>query len=359
MESKKRVIQIIPYLGLGGAEIMVEHLSVALASNKMDILVVSLYEYHSAITERLEDQKIPILFLNKKKGFDFKVFFRLYKLLKEKKPDAIHTHLFTMPYAIPAAFFAKVPIKVHTVHNIAKEEVGKFGRKINWFCYKFMKVIPVSISPIIKNSIIQEYRLSDNQVPMIYNGINLEECIEKNEYGENNRLIKILHIGRFSEQKNHIGLINSFKLVHEKAPNTVLKLIGTGELEKRIRVRVKELNLESSVEFLGSISNVYPYLNEADIFVLPSLWEGMPISLIEAMGTGVPIVATAVGGIPDMIEDNKTGLLVGINDGKISEALLKLIYDITLQEKLGIAAKVASSRFSSKKMAIKYEMLYK
>ncbi len=359
MGRKIKVMQIIPDLGLGGAEIMVENLATSLVEEGVDVAVVSLYKYHSAITERLESNNIPVYYLGKKNGPDLKIIFRLFSLVKKEKPDAIHTHLYAMTYAIPAAILAGGLTKVHTIHNIAKKEAGNFKRKINKIFYKHCKVIPVSISPLVKESVVKEYGISENQVPMVYNGIDLKKCMPKKDYCSKRKVTNILHIGRFSEQKNHIGLIESFKLLHDKAPNTVLKLIGTGELEKNVKDIVAELNLNDCVEFLGLQSNVYSHLNNADIFVLPSLWEGMPMTLIEAMGTGLPIVATGVGGVPDMIENNVTGLLVDIDKEQIAEALLKLINDGNLRQKLGNNARISSERFSVKEMARGYAKLYR
>lgn len=356
--DKKKVMQIMPEFGLAGAEIMVENLSIALAEDGFDICVVSLYDYHSAITDRLESENIPVFYLGKKQGFDIKIIYQLYKLLKKEKPDVVHTHRYILPYVIPALVFSKVKTRIHTIHNIAEKEVGKLQRKINYFFYKYCKVIPVSISPLVRRSVIKEYTFTENQSPMIYNGIDLEKCIQKKTYIPENDIINILHIGRFSEQKNHMMLIESFKIVHNNRPNTSLKLIGSGELEKVIKDKVRELNLDDCVEFLGLKTDVFPYLNKADIFILPSLWEGMPITLIEAMATGLPIVATNVGGVPDMIEDNNTGFLVETNKEQISETLLKLINDKELRERIGNATKVASKRFSAKEMKEKYAKLY-
>jgi glycosyltransferase involved in cell wall biosynthesis len=357
MYKKLKILQIIPEFKLAGAEIMAENLTGAFLDMGFKISVVSLYDFKSAITERFEKNNTPIFYLNKKKGFDIKLIIRLYKLLINEKPDVIHTHLYIMPYVVPAAILAKVPVKVHTIHNIAKKEVGWLQRCINLFFYKYCNVIPVSISPLVKNSVIQEYKIPDDKVPMIYNGIDLNKCIPKNKYIKNR--IRILHIGRFSEQKNHLGLIESFKNVVNKAPNTVLQLIGTGHLEKVIKDKVRELGLEENVEFLGIQTNVYPYLNEADIFVLPSLWEGMPISLIEAMATGLPCVVTKVGGIPDMVVDNVTGIIVDINEKQIADALIKLINDCSLREKLGKAALIVAQQYSSQEMARQYALVYK
>lgn len=353
-----KIIQIMPNFALAGAEILVENLTMALRNKSYKIIIISLFDEQSPITKRLESNNIHIYYLGKKEGLDLKMISRLYKIFKHEKPKVIHTHRYVMKYSIPAAVFAKIPIKLHTLHSIAEKEANKVDRVINSFFYRFCNVIPVAISPAVKQSIVNEYKLTEDQVPMIYNGIDLSKCIPKKDYLLNTDKILILHIGRFTEVKNHIGILESFKIVHDKEPNTVLQLIGAGELENKARDKVVELELEDCVEFLGLQSNVYTFLNSADIFILPSLWEGMPITLIEAMGTGLPIVATKVGGIPDMIEDNVSGILVDVNNKEISDAVLRLIKNENLRKRLGITAGEKSKNFSSEKMAKEYMDLY-
>lgn len=352
-------MQITPNLPLAGAEIMLENLSIALADDNNDVCVVSLYNQKSAITERLEEKKIPIVYLNKKKGFDIRMVFRLYKLFTSYRPEVVHTHRYVMQYVIPAAILSGVPVRVHTVHNIAEKELGKIQRKINSVFYRFFRVTPIAISPIIKKTIMEEYKLPKDRIPMIYNGLNLEKYLPKIEYTAKNNSINILHIGRFEKQKNHIGLIESFKIVHDREPKAVLTLVGTGDLENEIFGLVKELNLEKSVIFAGVQSEVYKFYNQADIFVLPSLWEGMPITLIEAMASGVPIVATKVGGIPDMVEHKQTALLVDIDENKIAQAILDLIENNELREKIGQNAKKKAVEFSSRIMKEEYLKVYR
>lgn len=351
-------MQIIPNLALAGAEVMLENLVMALIKDGYELGVVSLFNEQSAITKRLHSQDVPVRYMNKRRGLDLKMISSLYKLFINEKPDVIHTHRYAMQYVIPAAVLARVPIRVHTIHNVADKEVGKLQRKLHWYFFEFLKVIPVAISPLVKNTVIEEYGFSENKIPMIYNGIDLKKCLIKEQYQHEN-VLKIINVGRFTEQKNQIGLIESFKIVNEKAPNTVLQLIGEGELEKELRHKVKELELENVVEFLGLQPNIYQYLYQADIFVLPSSWEGMPITIIEAMATGLPIVATKVGGVPDMVEEGITGLLVEKNINQVAEALLKLVYDSKLREKIGNEAKKSAKRFSSEEMALKYSTLYK
>ena len=160
------------------------------------------------------------------------------------------------------------------------------------------------------------------------------------------------------EQKNHQGLVEAFSIFHQAYPNSKLQLIGDGENRKDIEDLVKQKGLSDVVSFLGLQDNVYAYLHDADIFTLPSLYEGIPMTLIEAMGTGLPIVATHVGGIPDMLTNGESALLAEVNSQLIANAFLQLAVDEEKRKTLGEKAKQQSVKFSAKIMAEEYLMVY-
>ena len=141
---------------------------------------------------------------------------------------------------------------------------------------------------------------------------------------------------------------------HKEYPNSCLQLIGDGALRSEIEKLVAENDLMDNVQFLGLQDNVYGYLQQADIFTLPSTVEGMPITLIEAMGTGLPIVATRVGGIPDMLTDGEDALLTDVDSEQIAKAWMKLAEDKELRERLGKNALRRSVQYSAETMAEKY-----
>lgn len=342
---------------LGGAEIMCENLINSLRTQGQDVVAVSLYNETSVITRRLEQNCVRIIYLNKKRGLDFSLYKKLLKIFKEERPDVIHTHLYTTKYVVPASVLAGVKKRVHTVHSIASKESGRFGRFLNRIFFKANKTIPVALSKKVQESIIEEYNLKKQQIPIIFNGIDLSKCQLKTTYLVDGKL-KILHIGRFAEVKNHIGLIKAFALFQKKYPNSQLQLIGDGEKKQEIERFVQENGLTDSVQYLGVQGNVYEYLHNADIFTLPSLYEGIPMTLIEAMGTGLPIVATNVGGIPDMLINNESAILTLVDEVELSNAFIRLAGDESLRKKLGETAKRESLRFSSKIMAEKYIELY-
>ena len=352
-----KILHVISNLNLAGAQTMCRNLTLALKFRGEDVQVVSLFDTSNAITKQLEDNGIKVLCLGKKKGADLSIFRKLHKVFKREHPDIIHVHGAALKYAGPASLFIKAKI-VHTLHSLANMEGGKVNGFINRLSYKIKRVHPAALTPIVRDSISKKYRIKKENIPVVYNGVDLSSCVVKQSYEVNNNFT-ILHIGRFDKEKNHIGLINAFELFLSEFPDSNLNLIGGGLLENEIKAFVHEKRLDDHVHFLGMQSNVYPYLNKADIFALPSTLEGMPMTLIEAMGTGLPIVATPVGGVPDMLTDGVNAIFAKINDSSIADALLMYAKNEKLREKIGKQALLDSKVFSSQNMANSYYEFYK
>ena len=353
-----KVIQVIPAFRLAGAEVMCENLCVALKNAGVDVIAVSLYSENTAITDRLDKKGVRIEYLDKKPGFDASVIIKLVHLFKKEKPDVIHTHIYASKYALPAASIAGVKKKIHTVHSMAQKEQGSLGKKVNTFLYRHCGVVPVALSSEVKKSIGEVYGLQESIIPVVYNGIDLSKCIRKNDY-EANGVFTIVHVGRFMKVKNHKTLIRAFARFAEKKESIRLQLLGEGELLDEMKDYAEKLKVADKVEFLGLQSNVYPYLNKADVFCLPSEYEGVPMTLIEAMGTGLPIVASNVGGIPDMLVNGENALLVEPNYVAVEKAIEKLYNDVEFRIRLGNAAALRSEEFSAKVMASSYIKIYR
>lgn len=353
-----KIVQIIPTLELGGAEIMCENLAYSLDRQGHSVNIISLYERHTPISERLEHKNFKIIYLDKKRGFDLSMISQIAAELKKIKPDVVHMHLDTAKYVYPAVKKAKSnAVCVYTVHNMADKESFGISSKINRHLFKRKLVQPVALSSIVQDSIASFYGQDKPCVPIVCNGIDLDKCIKKNTY-DLGEFIKIIHIGRFSEQKNHRGLLAAFSKIHSIFPNSILQLIGDGSGRTAMEEYAKSLGIRDDVQFLGLQSDVYPFLSQADIFLLPSFYEGIPITVIEAMGSGIPIVATAVGGIPDMLEDNMNALLTDTDTESIVAACIKILNSKALRERLGQNALSASSRFSADFMSAQYCKIY-
>ncbi len=351
-----KIVQVIPSFGVAGAEIMCETLLYELRKRGHEVLAISLYDEHTVITERLESAGVDVRYLHKKSGFDFSLFGKLKKLFKEEKPDVVHTHLYASKYAVLAAKKAKVPRIVHTVHSLAEYEQKGLGRKLQKRFYQKRRVTPVAISDAVQASIESLYGLPKEEIPVVYNGIDLTKCKVKTSY-EVEGNFKILHVGRFAEVKNHAGLLRAFERFHSRYAQSELWLVGDGEGRASAERFVAEQGLESAVRFFGIQRDVYSFLGKADTFVLPSHYEGLGITLIEAMGTGLPIVASAVGGILDML-DGESALLVPVEDEAFAEAFTRYYEDEGLRRTNGEKARKASERFSSLEMAALYEKIY-
>lgn len=352
-----KIVQVMPEFGLAGAETMCENLIYELIKFGHDVTVISMYDYHSAITDRLENAGVSIRYLGKKRGIDFSMISKMTRIFKEVEADIVHTHRYCAEYAIPAAILAGVKHRVHTVHNIAAKENKKIARKLNKFFFKHCRLIPVALSELIRDSIVKEYGISKDKIPVIYNGIDLSKCLPKTDYSVHGDF-KILHVGRFSSQKNHSGLLNSFKIFHDMHPDSELWLIGDGEKKAEIERYVAENNLDESVRFLGLQSNVYGYMHDADIFALPSNYEGIPMTLIEAMGTGLPIVVTAVGGVPDMLVNQDSAILTDVNVELVASAFEKYYLNSNMRCQYGHKAKEESWFYSSQNMCENYLSIY-
>ena len=353
-----KIMQVIPYFCFGGAEIMCENLTYALKNAGQDVFVVSLYNERTPIAQRMEEAGIRIVYLDKKLGLDLSMVPKLVRVMRQEGPDVVHTHLDVIKYATAAARLSGVKKCVHTVHSLADREAeGRIQKIINGTYFRKAWSVPVALTPEVQASVSDFYGLPPERIPVIYNGIDLSRCIPKTTY-ETGETVTILHVGRFDVPKNHAGLLEAFRLLRETHPECHLRLVGDGDLRLRMEALAKEKGISDAVEFCGMQSNVYPYLHDADIFTLPSIYEGNPMTIIEAMGTGLPIVASRVGGIPDMIHDGESGILVELEPRTVCDALARMVKDGALRRRLGENAKAQSRQFSAEHMAEDYLTCY-
>lgn len=350
-----RICQVIPDLPMGGAETMCVTLSIELKKMGHDVSVISLYDCDSILTRRLKDAQIPTYFMSKRPGLDLQCIPRLRSCLRKLRPDVIHTHIHALKYTYIACLGLKIPM-LRTIHSVASMD-AEADTSVNRFLFSHGLVTPVAISDAIRDTTVSYYGLKEGSVPVIINGVDLSRCIPKNDYAIDGA-VKLLHVGRFHEAKNHDCMVNAVKLLTDKGIDIQFSFFGDGELEDTTRQLVANLGLESKIRFCGLTDNVFPHLHDADIFLLPSKWEGIPMSIIEAMGTGLPVIASRVGGVPDMIEDGVDGVLIEPTGQALADAIEKLLQDYALRKALGENARLSANRFSAATMANAYCELY-
>ena len=250
------------------------------------------------------------------KGFSFKVFNLLNNFLKKNNFDIIHTHIHSLNYiSLPNLINSKNKI-VHTIHSDAsKESRSKLVRLYRKQLFKNKFVYPVCISEVSLDSFKKIYNLKSK---MIKNGSRKISRSQKYIFAKKNlKKFKIndeskiyVNIARISKPKNQQLLINIFKTLRKESINAILLIIGGAKTEKNKKVYEQmKKDSPSNVFFLGELDNATDYLFLSDFFCLSSLWEGMPISLIESFSAGCIPICTPAGGIKNMIFNNINGFI--------------------------------------------------
>lgn len=307
---------------------------------------------------------------------DLKAFLELVKCFKRLKPDVVHTHSSkTGIVGRLAAWVARVPNVIHTVHGFAFPFANSVLVRYFYFIAEFVggilsdKVVVLNVTDY--NYAIKNLKIPKHKVHLIPNGVNIDafgmkqevrEAYRKNVLGNaDQEPICIGMVGRLWAQKNPLCLVEAAKKVFEKT-NLPVKFFfaGDGELKDEVEAKVKEYQLTDKVQVLGWRSDVPVLLSSIDVFVLPSLWEGMPLAILEAMASSLPVVVSDIPGNHDLVDHNNTGLLFEANNADdLSVQLLKLIEDSSLRQRLATAARIkVSNAYSLSHRLTKITELY-
>ncbi len=359
--GRLKVMELLPTIGAGGAERLVLDIVKYLDSSRFDPVLVSLYSQehcHTIYQNFSKETGIRVLYLDKKPGLDISLVGKLSRLIREERPDILHTHLYAVIYSLFPASRCPVPVRVHTVHNVADKELPPLYQKIMKSSYKRKKVTPVAISPLIQESLCLRYALEKSAVPCIDNGVDIRRFAPLG-ISEPHQTIRFINVARFSSQKNHRLLLRAFQHVRQEFPDVILRLVGDGELRGEIEEQIQKLGLSDSVELLGVRSDVEKQLQDSDVFVLSSDYEGLPLSVMEAMAAGRPVVSTRAGGVPNAVTDGLNGILVDVGDvDALAEGMLRLAKDTSLRHRMAEAALTASKQFDIRVMVSRYEELF-
>ncbi len=360
-----KILQVIPQLCSGGAERFVVDLCNELSALGHEVVLCTLMKLEGdrAFYKSELSPDVRCVTLNKKLGFSFKTMFDFYALVKNEKPDIIHSHLKSLPYTFLAVSFLCKGI--HTIHNDAKREAGDVvNRMTRKYLFRIGRVVPVTISPESDRSFRHYYKLEPQ---LINNGRNIPNDIivsseVKNEiesYKVHPQTRCIVQLARLEPQKNIPMMSRVAKRLEQKGYCFVILNIGMSK-NKTIVDQIKTIGSESQ-HLLGERKNPLEYLKYAGAFSLSSIHEGMPISLIEALGVGAIPICTPVGGIVDIIQDGKNGFLAAnIQEESFYNALKR--YLDTPDDKLAEIRKnalLSYKPFSMTECAKKYVDLYK
>ncbi len=370
MEEKRkiRLLQLVNGFSIGGAERKLLELINMLDRNRYDITICSV-GISGPLKKEFEATGYDVFLFTKKHKFDFTQVFKVAKLMKAREIDIVMTTLF---YAdIIGALAAKLAgvhhiISWDTVSNPAESDEDKWRHRVAYrLCMGLVdKIVPVSDG--VKQFLIEKRGIHPKKIETIHYGVDLEKYNLVNgkdkraELGFAKDDFIVGTVARLSIQKGHTYLIDAAPRIIEKYPKVKFVFVGDGPLRNQLEEKITAMNLTDHFHFLGFREDVTEIVNTFDIFTLPSLFEGLPNVILEAMACSRPIVATAVDGTPEAIIDNECGLLVPPESpDDLAESLTKLLSDDKLRQKLATnARKRVEDHFSNEQQLRKFNELY-
>jgi len=335
---KIKILMLIDEAKIGGGQQHLLWLVQKIDKSKFKIEVAC--EENGYLVDELRKNNIKVHRLDISNSLSVKSFISTYLLLKKVSADIIHTHGGTAGfYGRLASIINYKGVVVHTYHgihylNFDKKILGRLYKFIDRFLLRFTDcticVAQKDFEIGLKEGIVKK----ENSI-VIHNGVDVEKFSLTNKNSDfkinlknENDSIIIGSVGRLHYQKGYEYLIDGSKSVLEKFPNVKFVLIGDGELRGSLESLAKKNGVYNSYSFMGNQKDIPELLAQMDIFVLPSLWEGLPLVILEAMAAKKPIVATEVNGTVEIIESGKDGILVPPkNSTALSLALIRLLED--------------------------------
>jgi glycosyltransferase involved in cell wall biosynthesis len=303
---------------------------------------------------------------------DLRAFFCLWRLMIQEKPSIVHTHT-SKPGILGrwAAKMAGVPIIVHTPHgHVFFGHFGPLASRFFLMVERLMAFITdrmVALTEGEKNDYIAFSICDPDKIVTIHSGVEIDRYMtaevdiedKKKSLGLDPKGLVVGTVGWLLPIKGPMHLLNAMARVWQSHPETSLVFVGKGDLEKELREEALRMEASGRVSFLGWRDDIPEIMQILDIFVLPSLNEGMGRVLVEAMAAGKPVVASRVGGIPDLVKHGQNGLLVEPGDVTgLSLAIRKLLIDKKMQDEMGMKGRTMAQNFGVEKMVEKIDALY-
>jgi glycosyltransferase involved in cell wall biosynthesis len=358
--EKIKITYILPTLDKGGAERMVVDLILNLDRSIFDPTLILFKRGGEWLTE-LTANNIPVVILNKRKRIDLLNFFHILSALKKIRPQIIHTHLGGDYYGGWAAKILRIPVTISTEHNINSDE-KPWKNILKRISGRIIDEV-VAVSNAVKNDIVSRYNIPMEKISVIRNGVNIDKFLKltknlpTNKFGKSNQTLVFGTMGRLTPQKGQAILIEAWKSVR---PGVNCLIAGTGPLAEVLTEKIKKEGLENKIKLVGSV-DAPAFLNSLDAFVFPSLWEGLGLALLEAGLIGLPIIASKISAITEII-DKDTGWLVPSGDPEALAAKINWLADnfneTTVALKTNQLRKKIIADFDIKGMAAKYQATY-
>lgn len=358
------VLYVIGSLPPNGAERMLLDLVRHLDRARFQPVVCCLHSGGSLVPA-FETAGVKVLVLGKRSRWDVSILWKIRRVIAEERPALIHTHLFTADaWGRAVALLAGVPA-ISTAHS--SDPWRRWYQRLADGVLSRLADRVVAVSEDVARSRRTRERVPAARLATIPNGIDLARFGPTAGAGPLHAALGLPEgvptvgiVGRLHPAKGHAELFHAVRHLQGQGRRVLTLVVGEGELRDDLKSLACELGLDGTVRFLGRREDVPELLNVLDVYAMPSRWEGLPIGLLEAMAAARPIVAASVGGIPELIADGATGLLVPPRDPHaLATALRRLLEAPDEARRMGEAARIAvRARYAAETMARRYENLY-
>lgn len=363
----KTICQLLHSLSIGGAEILAARIGRRL-QDRYRFIYLCLDEI-GALGQELRDDGFAVHHLSRKAGLDIGCVRRLRKVLHGEQVDVIHAHQFT-PYFY--ATLARAPLShpsvLFTEHGRFHPDYPRPKRMLYNKLATGRRDHVVAVGEAVRQALIDNEGFAPARVRVIYNGINLAayqtpsestRARSRAEWGIADSTLLIAHVARLDPIKDHLTSMRAVKTLVENGVDARLLIVGDGPERSKIEQARAELGPEL-YRMAGMRRDVPQILAGADVFMLTSHSEGIPLTVIEAMAAGLPVVSTNVGGLPEIVLDEQTGFLAPAQDSQaLARQLERLAREPVRARQLGQAGRnLAFDRFSEDAMLAAYEECY-
>lgn len=341
-----RILYVIDGLKIGGAEMLLIDLLRAVGRQGHETAVA--YFSPGPLRRELEVLDVPALRLSRHGLVDPRALFRLLGLVRRWRPHVVHTHLTKSDLTGQlAAAMGRVPVRVSSAHNTdpwrRRAVLTHINRLVMGRCQQV-----IAVSQEVHDYLVSVCAYPPEKIVTVENGIDLQRFDPQGQQpmdrtaawglGDEHPVIGV--VGRLEPQKGHSVLLEAAARVAAEVPETRFVVIGDGPLRSALEAQRGRLGLDGHVTFTGVLRDIPAALAALDVVAFPSLWEGLPVALLEAMAMERPIVATAVGGMAGVLHDGVTGVLVAAGEpDELARGLLRLLRDPVLARRLGTQAR--------------------
>lgn len=350
-----KIAIVIPVFVTGGAENMATQLAVHLRKAGADVEMISMYPRQDhPFEEKLSAAGVPVHYMDKQGHASVGAMLRLWKTLNRIRPDVVHTHIYAGFYTIPWVMTHRA-VQLHTIHTHPAEEFPNVLRRFMYLCSKTGKLHYATISRQNQALCCACYHCPETVFPYVNNPVELERfCHHRREDG----LVRFISVGRLVPAKNQSLALRALPRVLESVPGARLVLLGDGPERDALTREAEELGIAGKVTFAGIQTKPEDFLCDTDVYLLTSHVEGLPLSVLEGMAAGLPVLGTDVGGMSDIVQGNGVLIPDGDLDALVRE-MIRFARDPALRERFGQISKELVKAYSADACAEGYLAIYR